>query len=129
MLRSRLVRICYDRLVTLQSHSPVNCKYNWTNSVRCMLEDIGYGHIWESQDATAVAELFEAMSCKMCILCIDQDVSRLTTSSSNPLYYLSWSQWSAAKYLKYSLPFCVKAVVAQIRLQIPGCITRARRLC
>ena len=84
-----------------------------------MLEDIEFGHIWESQDATAVAEFFEAMSSRMRLLCIDQDLSRLTASSTNPLYYLSWTQWSAAKHLKYSIPFYMKAVIAQISLLNP----------
>ena len=59
---------------------------------------------------------------------IDQDVSRLITSSTNPLYFLSWTEWAAAKYLKYCIPFCMKATIAQIRLLNPSLFHKGKSI-
>jgi len=52
----------------------------------------------------------------MRLQCIDKDISKLLYSTSNPLYYLSWTRWSPAPYLLAPIPFGVKSVIAQLRL-------------
>jgi len=48
--------------------------------------------------------------------CIENDVSLLPSSTTNPLYFLSWRKWSPAKYLNYNIPFSFKSIIAQFRL-------------
>ena len=81
-----------------------------------MLEDIGFLHVWVAQDALVAVHNWDAMCVAYRTKCIEEDVFRLILSTSNPVYYLCWSSWKAANYLKFNMPFYIKSVISQIRL-------------
>ena len=72
--------------------------------------------MWTRQDPVIVQEKLPEMCLAFRFKCIDLDVSNLITSTSNPLYFLSWKKWITASYLLFHIPFCLKSLVAQIRL-------------
>lgn len=113
---TRLTRICYNRLVQLHKPGLTGSNYNWASLVRHLLEDIGYSHVWTSQDPIIVKNKLTEMCLAFKSKCIDLDDSSLITSTSNPLYFLSWKKWMTANYLLHHIPFSMKALVAQIRL-------------
>ena len=92
----------------------------WCTLVRHLLEDVGYSHIWSEEDPENQVILLEKHLPDICIAyrnqCRDVDVSNLITSTSNPLYFLTWRKWRTAKYLRFHMPFSLKSLVAQVRL-------------
>ena len=119
---NRLVRVCYNRLYYFDRPNDTTrterryARYNWVTLVRHLLEDIGYTDVWESQDPVLLEDKLPEICLAYRNRCKDLDTSSLITSTSNPLYFLTWSKWHTAKYLLYHLPFSFKSLVAQVRL-------------
>ena len=126
MDNTRLVRICYNRLSYFDRPDDTTrterryARYNWVTLVRMLLEDIGYTDVWIGQDPAVVEDKFSEICIAYANQCKDIDASSLITSTSNPLYILTWSRWRTAKYLLYHLPFSFKSLVAQVRLNSRG---------
>ena len=122
MGNNRLVRTCYNRLFYLDRPDDTtrterrHARYNWVTLVRLLLEDIGFTDLWESQDPVLLEDKLSEICLAYRNRCRDLDISSLITSTSNPLYFLTWSRWHTAKYLLYHLPFSFKSLVAQVRL-------------
>jgi len=113
---NRIPRICYNSFLQLQSPGLRDSRYNWASLVRNILVNLGYEFIWDAQDPAVLALYVTVICAAARMQCIDEDVSRLPYSTSNPLYYLSWSEWRPAKYLTYHIPFYIKKLIAQVRL-------------
>ena len=118
--KNRLVRICYDRLKYFHRPDSSDARYNWCTLVSHLLEDVGYSYVWTEENLETQLTLLENNLEDICIAyrnkCRDFDVSSLITSTSNPFYFLTWSKWRTAKYLRFHMPFSLKSLVAQVRL-------------
>ena len=116
MSNTRLVRVCYNRLRGFHNPVTVDARYNWCTLVRHLLEDVGYSHVWIKQDPELLEDKLSEIVIAYRNQCKDIDISNLITSTSNPFYFLTWKKWTTAKYLLYHIPFCLKSLVTQVRL-------------
>ena len=120
MSNNRLVRICYDRLKYYHNPGTKDARYNWCTIVRHLLEDVGYSHVWSEANPDNQVAMLEDKLSEICIAyknkCKDIDVSSLITSTSNPFYFLAWSKWKTARYVRFHMPFSLKSLISQVRL-------------
>lgn len=116
MPRSRLPRICFDRLVYLDSLPYNNPKYNWFSQINNIIKSIGNRETQQSNPTYIIkykAEIIEQYQNKM----LNEDLRRVSNSSYSLIYKKIYNENS---YITENLNINIKRLCGQIRVHKVG---------
>lgn len=123
MTQERYPKLCYTELCAWDLRSANVVKYNWVSQLKGQLVELGFAHVWESQDATLVKNSMDDILAELRSRLIQSDIERVRNSSYSNLYRelkpldnILAEESFVSPYLLKNLHIDGCRVIAQIRL-------------
>lgn len=123
MTQERYPKLCYLQLCTWDLRSANVIKYNWVSQLKGQLVELGFAHIWESQDVTLAKNNMENILAELRNRLIKADIERVRISSYSTMYRelkpldnILVDESFVSPYLLKNLHIDGCRVIAQIRL-------------
>ncbi|XP_073998697.1 uncharacterized protein [Rhodnius prolixus] len=116
MDRTRLPRICYERLKKLDTCLLNKTEYNWVSQCKQFFVEYDFYHLWESQDPTLIKRnligMLGMMSQKL-----REDLANCNRSQFSTIYSSLSNNFNteAQPYLRLNLPIEIVRTIAQLR--------------